>query len=49
MAAAPREPDHPRRLLTLDEVAGAAVFLACDQASALTGTTLNLTMGSLDG
>ncbi|MGH3455519.1 MAG: SDR family NAD(P)-dependent oxidoreductase [Nocardioidaceae bacterium] len=39
---------HPRRLMTLDETASAAVFLASDQASGLTGTTLNLTMGSLD-
>jgi NAD(P)-dependent dehydrogenase (short-subunit alcohol dehydrogenase family) len=39
---------HPRRLMTLDEMASAAAFLASDQASGLTGTTLNLTMGSLD-
>ena len=39
---------HPRRLMTLDEVAGAAVFLASDRASGLTGTTVNLTMGALD-
>jgi NAD(P)-dependent dehydrogenase (short-subunit alcohol dehydrogenase family) len=39
---------HPRRLMTLDEMASGAVFLASDQASGLTGTTLNLTMGSLD-
>jgi NAD(P)-dependent dehydrogenase (short-subunit alcohol dehydrogenase family) len=39
---------HPRRLMTLDEVANVAAFLACDRASGLTGTTVNLTMGSLD-
>ena len=39
---------HGRRLMTLTEVAGAAVFLASDRASGLTGTTLNLTMGTLD-
>ena len=39
---------HARRLSTLAEVAGAAVFLASDQASGLTGTTLNLSLGALD-
>lgn len=39
---------HPRRLLTLAELAGAAAFLASDRASGLTGTTLNLTLGTLD-
>jgi NAD(P)-dependent dehydrogenase (short-subunit alcohol dehydrogenase family) len=39
---------HPRRLMTLDEVAGTAAFLASDTASGLTGTTVNLTMGTLD-
>ena len=39
---------HPRRLMTLDEMAGTASFLASDRASGLTGTTVNLTMGSLD-
>jgi NAD(P)-dependent dehydrogenase (short-subunit alcohol dehydrogenase family) len=39
---------HPRRLMTLDEMAGMAVFLASDRASGMTGTTVNLTMGSLD-
>jgi len=38
---------HVRRLTTLDEVARAAVFAASDQASALTGTILNLTAGSV--
>jgi enoyl-[acyl-carrier-protein] reductase (NADH) len=39
---------HPRRLMTLDELAAVAAFLASDGASALTGTIVNLTMGSLD-
>jgi NAD(P)-dependent dehydrogenase (short-subunit alcohol dehydrogenase family) len=39
---------HPRRLSTLTELANMAVFLASDQASGLTGTTVNLSMGSLD-
>jgi enoyl-[acyl-carrier-protein] reductase (NADH) len=34
--------------MTLDELADAAAFLASDRASGLTGTTVNLTMGSLD-
>ncbi len=39
---------HPQRLMTLEEVANMAVFLASDKASGMTGTTVNLTMGSLD-
>ena len=39
---------HPRRVLTLDEMANVAAFVASDKASGLTGTTVNLTMGSLD-
>jgi NAD(P)-dependent dehydrogenase (short-subunit alcohol dehydrogenase family) len=39
---------HPRRLMTLDEMANVAVFIASDQASGMTGTTVNLSMGSLD-
>ena len=39
---------HPRRLMTLEEMANAAVFIASDKASGMTGTTVNLTMGSLD-
>ena len=39
---------HARRLMTLTELANAAVFLASDNASGMTGTTLNLTLGSLD-
>ncbi|MEX0754916.1 MAG: SDR family oxidoreductase [Actinomycetota bacterium] len=39
---------HPRRLMTLAEMADVAVFVASDKASGLTGTIVNLTMGSLD-
>jgi NAD(P)-dependent dehydrogenase (short-subunit alcohol dehydrogenase family) len=39
---------HGRRLMTLAEMANVAAFVASDQASGLTGTTVNLTMGSLD-
>lgn len=39
---------HPRRLMTVEEMASTAAFLASDKASGLTGTTVNLTMGSLD-
>jgi NAD(P)-dependent dehydrogenase (short-subunit alcohol dehydrogenase family) len=39
---------HPRRLSTLAEVANMAVFMASDQASGMTGTIVNLSMGSLD-
>src|SRR5262245_31132109 len=39
---------HARRLSTLAELADAAVFAASDRASGMTGTTLNLTMGTLD-
>jgi NAD(P)-dependent dehydrogenase (short-subunit alcohol dehydrogenase family) len=39
---------HRRRLLALDELAGMAVLLASDRASGMTGTIINLTMGSLD-
>jgi NAD(P)-dependent dehydrogenase (short-subunit alcohol dehydrogenase family) len=39
---------HPRRVMTLEEVANTAVFMASDKASGMTGTTVNLTMGSLD-
>jgi NAD(P)-dependent dehydrogenase (short-subunit alcohol dehydrogenase family) len=37
-----------RRLMTLEEMAQVAVFMASEKASAMTGTTVNLTMGSLD-
>jgi NAD(P)-dependent dehydrogenase (short-subunit alcohol dehydrogenase family) len=39
---------HPRRVMTLEETANMAVFMASDKASGMTGTTVNLTMGSLD-
>ena len=39
---------HTRRLSTLTELANVAVFLASDEASGMTGTTVNLAMGSLD-
>lgn len=39
---------HPRRLMTLEELANVAVFMASDKATGMTGTTVNLTMGSLD-
>jgi NAD(P)-dependent dehydrogenase (short-subunit alcohol dehydrogenase family) len=39
---------HPRRLMTLEEMANVAVFMASDKASGMTGTTVNLTMGSMD-
>ncbi|MGH2539137.1 MAG: SDR family NAD(P)-dependent oxidoreductase [Actinomycetota bacterium] len=38
---------HPRRLMTLAEMANMAVFMASDKASGMTGTTVNLTMGRL--
>jgi NAD(P)-dependent dehydrogenase (short-subunit alcohol dehydrogenase family) len=39
---------HARRLPTLAEVAAVAVFMASDHASGMTGTSVNLSMGSLD-
>ena len=39
---------HTRRLSTLAETANMAVFMASDQASGMTGTVVNLSMGSLD-
>jgi NAD(P)-dependent dehydrogenase (short-subunit alcohol dehydrogenase family) len=38
---------HPRRVMVLAEVANLAAFMASDRASGMTGTTVNLTMGSL--
>jgi NAD(P)-dependent dehydrogenase (short-subunit alcohol dehydrogenase family) len=38
---------HARRTSALDEVAHAAVFVASDHGSGMTGTTVNLTMGGL--
>jgi NAD(P)-dependent dehydrogenase (short-subunit alcohol dehydrogenase family) len=40
--------NHAQRLMTLEEVANVAAFVASDNASAMTGTTVNLSMGSLD-
>jgi hypothetical protein len=34
--------------MTLDEMANVAAFVASDKASGMTGTTVNLTMGSVD-
>jgi NAD(P)-dependent dehydrogenase (short-subunit alcohol dehydrogenase family) len=39
---------HARRLMTLAELANVAVFTASDEASGMTGTIVNLTMGGLD-
>jgi NAD(P)-dependent dehydrogenase (short-subunit alcohol dehydrogenase family) len=39
---------HPKRVMNLAEVASMAVFMASDRASGMTGTTVNMTMGSLD-
>jgi NAD(P)-dependent dehydrogenase (short-subunit alcohol dehydrogenase family) len=39
---------HTRRLSTLADLANVAAFVASDQASGLTGTTVNLSMGALD-
>lgn len=39
---------HPKRLMALEEMANVAAFMASDLASGVTGTTVNLTMGSLD-
>ncbi len=39
---------HTRRLSTLAELANMAVFMASDKASGMTGTIVNLSMGSLD-
>jgi NAD(P)-dependent dehydrogenase (short-subunit alcohol dehydrogenase family) len=39
---------HPRRLSTLAELANTAVFMASDKASGMTGTIVNLSMGTLD-
>jgi NAD(P)-dependent dehydrogenase (short-subunit alcohol dehydrogenase family) len=39
---------HGRRLTTLAEMANMAAFMASDQASGMTGTTVNLSLGALD-
>jgi NAD(P)-dependent dehydrogenase (short-subunit alcohol dehydrogenase family) len=40
-----RKQDHPRRLMTLEEMANTAVFMASDKASGMTGTTVQLDHG----
>ncbi len=40
--------NHRRRLATLAELANVAAFMASDEASAMTGTIANLSMGMLD-
>jgi NAD(P)-dependent dehydrogenase (short-subunit alcohol dehydrogenase family) len=40
--------NHPKRFLTLTEVANVAVFMASDKASGMMGTIVNVTMGGLD-
>ena len=44
----PHAMTHPRRLMTLAEMAHVAAFMASDNASGMTGTTVNLTMGNFD-
>ena len=39
---------HPRRAMRLEEMANMASFMASDKASGMTGTTVNLSMGTLD-
>ena len=39
---------HPKRVMKLAELASVAAFVASDKASGMMGTTVNLTMGSLD-
>jgi NAD(P)-dependent dehydrogenase (short-subunit alcohol dehydrogenase family) len=38
---------HAQRVMSLDEVANMAAFIASDKASGMTGTTVNLTMGGV--
>jgi len=40
--------NHWRGLASLAEMANVAAFMASDAASAMTGTTVNLSMGALD-
>jgi NAD(P)-dependent dehydrogenase (short-subunit alcohol dehydrogenase family) len=40
--------NHPKRFLTLTEMANVAAFMASDKASGMMGTTVNVTMGALD-
>ena len=39
---------HAKRLPTLTEMANVAAFAASDEASAMTGTIVNLSLGNLD-
>ena len=39
---------HSKRVMKLDEMANVAAFMACDRASGMTGSSVNLTMGSVD-
>ena len=39
---------HTKRVMNLAEVANVAVFAASDRASGMTGTAINLSMGSVD-
>jgi NAD(P)-dependent dehydrogenase (short-subunit alcohol dehydrogenase family) len=39
---------HPKRAMTLAEMANVAAFVASDKASGMMGTSVNLTMGALD-
>jgi NAD(P)-dependent dehydrogenase (short-subunit alcohol dehydrogenase family) len=45
--SAMEERTHRRRLTTLEELTNAAVFVASDEGSAITGTILNLTAGMI--
>jgi NAD(P)-dependent dehydrogenase (short-subunit alcohol dehydrogenase family) len=40
--------NHARRVMALDEIANMAAFMASDKASGVTGTTVNLTMGTVN-
>ena len=40
--------NHPKRFMSLTEIANVAAFVASDKASAMMGTTVNVTMGALD-
>ncbi|HMH23622.1 MAG TPA: SDR family oxidoreductase [Puia sp.] len=41
------ERTHPKRLPTLQEMAEVAAFMACDRASAMTGTIVNMSLGAI--
>jgi len=40
--------NHPKRFLTLAEMANVAAFVASDKASGMMGTNVNVTLGALD-